>query len=141
MRFWDTSAIIPLLYRQEFSKVAGQYLKENNNLVVARTTIVEVHSMLARLMRDKQLKKAGYSEAIIMLNHISATWAVIAPSDRMFELASQLPYSQGLTTADSIQLASAIVWTTETPLEKPFVCFDTRLAKAAKACGFNVLSY
>jgi predicted nucleic acid-binding protein len=43
-----------------------------------------------------------------------------------------------LHAADSIQLASALLWCNEKSKGKPFITFDARLADAAAKAGFAV---
>ena len=52
MRFWDSSAVIPLLVRQAASPQADRWLSDDHAIAIWTLTPVEVVSALRRLLRE-----------------------------------------------------------------------------------------
>jgi len=69
---------------------------------------------------------------------LSKVLYVVEPKIRVREIAETLPQIYGLRALDSFQLAAALVWCKEKPRNRPFVCYDDKLAKAAEKAGFTV---
>lgn len=103
-------------------------------------TSVEVLSALARLSREGDISAPEYKHGIARLQVLRESWDEIAPTDRVRSLAEGLPFRYAIRAADSFQLAAALVWTSERPRNRAFVCIDHRLAEAADAAGFRVLT-
>jgi predicted nucleic acid-binding protein len=56
-------------------------------------------------------------------------------------MAVRLLEARELRAADSLQLAAALVWCQQRPARRNFVCADERLAKAAEAEGFSIITF
>ena len=67
MRFWDSSALVPLVLTQPRTERAKQLLKEDPELVVWWGSAVECASAIARLHRDGQLTKSEEQAARALL--------------------------------------------------------------------------
>jgi len=57
LRFWDSSAVVPLLVEQESSPLVAAWLAQDEVLVLWTFTQVEVVSALRRLVREKSLEE------------------------------------------------------------------------------------
>jgi uncharacterized protein len=60
VRFWDTSAVVPLLVEQQTSSRVAVWVREDEAIVLWTLTPVEIVSALRRLVRDNALE-AGRS--------------------------------------------------------------------------------
>jgi len=137
MTFWDSSALVPLLIREPRSVRARQLLKEDA-LVVAWIAPVEIASALVRLWRERQDDAANLDGDLRELGKLTARWIEIPPHDSLRPLAARLLRRHALRALDALQLASAWVAAEGRPESMNFVCFDARLAAAARSEGFHV---
>lgn len=139
MRFWDTSAVVPLLVTEEMTEAMARELEGDRELTVWWATRVECVSALARLERDGELDAAGVAEASSALATLTAAWDEVQPSDRVRQVAARLLRVHDLRTLDAFQLAGALVAAADDPPSLPFVVLDRRLARAADREGFPVV--
>jgi hypothetical protein len=79
VRFWDTSAVVPLLIGQETSSRALDLVAADPDMVVWWGTVVESWSALARLRRNRFIDAATESEASTQLEALSAAWHEVTP--------------------------------------------------------------
>lgn len=99
---------------------------------------IEVQSALSRLYREGYLNDKGYQAAIGRFSSIENNKLEVLPTAKLRELAKEILQRYDLHAADSIQLASALLWCNEKSKGKPFITFDARLADAAAKAGFAV---
>ena len=137
--FWDTSAIVPLCFRQQPSSELRRLARRIKRVAAWWGTTVEARSAFSRLLRDGSMSPKALNQAIARLELQRAAWSEILPGERVRELAEELPNLLGLRALDSFQLAAALVWCREHPRGRLFVCCDTRLSSAATEVGFTVL--
>ena len=139
MRFWDTSAIIPLISREPLSDDVRRLLEEDAEVVVWWATRVECVSAISRRAREGSLDHEGEAAALDLLNDLSGSWAEVLPSARLRERAEQTLVAHPLRAADALQLASALIWCGSRPRGRRFVSLDARLRTAASRSGFVLL--
>jgi len=139
VRFWDASALVPLLVSQARSAPAAQALADDTALVVAWTTEIECASAVSRIAREPGLDSPAERAAFARLADLSASWTEVQPTAVVRLTAIRLVRAHPLRAGDSIQLASAIATARDAPRELPFVTLDERLAEAAEREGFRVL--
>jgi predicted nucleic acid-binding protein len=138
VRFWDTSALVPLLVDQpETANVSG-LVREDGELIVWWSTSVECASALSRLRREEVIDVAGETQALSLLDSLMAVWTEVLPSEDVRMRARRLLRVHALRAADALQLAAALVWA-DAPAGQVFVTYDERLALAARLEGFTVL--
>jgi predicted nucleic acid-binding protein len=140
MRFWDASAVLPLLVPERRSKVLAGYLKEDPAAAVWWGTRVECASALARLERETRLSGADAGRARQRLDEAALEWTEVPPIERVRDQAMRLLRLHPLRAADALQLAAALVMSEHEPKTLPFVTLDHQLAEAAGREGFPVLS-
>lgn len=139
MRFWDSSALVPLVVRQAGSADVEAWIDEDPVVVVWTLTIVEVVSALRRLVRDAALPERAASAAESTAGAILARTHVVADVDRVKAIAVRLLRVHALRGADALQLAAALVWADGAPSDLVVHTLDQRLALAAEREGFRVL--
>ena len=136
MKFWDSSALVPLLLQQPQTKRVRHLLAEDDELVVWWGSAVECASAIAQLHRDGHLSAAAERDARSLLNVLRKSWFEVQPGDAVREQAMRLLRVHALRAADALQLAAALEWAGAPP-EGGFVTFDDRLLEAAQREGFD----
>lgn len=139
MKYWDASALIPLLVREDASTRMAAALSGDPAVVTWWGTAVECVSALARLERDGALGREEVAAALGRLRAASAGWAEVPATPTVREQAMRLLRIHPLRAADALQLAAAIVASDFQPSSLEIVTLDTRQATAAEREGFRVL--
>jgi predicted nucleic acid-binding protein len=136
VKFWDSSALVPLLVEEPASARLAALLKQEGEFAVWWGAPVECASAIARREREGHLPLAEAQSALTRLRLLQRSWIEISPSDRVRDLALRLLRSYSLRASDSLQLAAAHVAADEAPESLGVVCLDERLAAAAQRAGF-----
>jgi predicted nucleic acid-binding protein len=139
MKFWDSSAVIPLLADEPTRKSMLQILQQDPQVLIWWGTPIEIASALARLEREKSLSADEVSAALSIARRLADSWHEIVPSDAVRRTAERLLRAHPLRAADSLQLAAALIAADHDPSSFEIVCLDTRLTSAARREGFAVL--
>jgi predicted nucleic acid-binding protein len=139
MRFWDASAIIPLISDEPTREGMIKVLEEDPQILAWWGTPVEIVSALARREREGQISSDEVSDALPRLRQLVDAWHEIVPSDAVRRTAQRLLRAHPLRAADSLQLAAAITAADHDPSTLDFVCLDERLSAAARREGFVVI--
>jgi predicted nucleic acid-binding protein len=139
MRFWDSSALIPLVLQQSGSAEAERWLAEDPEAVTWTLTPVEVVSALRRLARDAELPESAAARAEALLGEILTHTHVVCDVERVKEIACRLLRVHVLRAADALQLGAAVAWADGTPHGLILHTFDRRLGLAAAREGFRIL--
>jgi predicted nucleic acid-binding protein len=138
MKFWDSSAIIPLCLREKTSEALKGLMKDDEDIVVWWSTRIECLSALSRRQREGVLSSADEGKARSVLSTLAATWSEVQPTETVGLRAERLLSIHPLRTTDALQLASALIWAQESPRGLDFVCLDQNLREAALKEGFSV---
>jgi predicted nucleic acid-binding protein len=139
VRFWDASAIVPLVAIEKETGDCRALVANDSDIVVWLLTPVEVISTLTRRLREKSLKPIEFSTAKEQLGSLEKAWSEVISIERVRERARRLLETHPLRAADSLQLAAALLTSEENPQGFPFVTLDRRLASAAEREGFHIL--
>jgi predicted nucleic acid-binding protein len=139
VKFWDASAIVPLVTLEKETEDCRTLLAEDTDIVVWFLTPVEVISALTRRLREKSLKPIEFSSAKEQLSTLEGAWSEVISVERVRERARRLLETHPLRAADSVQLAAALLTSEEAPQGFPFVTLDRRLGSAAEKEGFHVI--
>ncbi len=129
MRFWDSSAIVPLLVPQPSTPTIEGLLAVDAQMLVWWGTSVECISALARLEREGSMSHRDVGMAQARLRGLAEAWHEVQPHERVRSRAERLLRVHPLRAADALQLAAAIEAAGGSPAE--FVCLDRRLGEAA----------
>jgi len=138
VRFWDTSAVVPLLLEQEATASVEALLDGDAGMAAWWGTSVECASAAARLRREERLTVREEERVLDAVAALRAAWVEVVPSEEVRERAVRLLRVHSLKAADALQLAAALVWA-GTPSDAELVTLDERLALAARLEGFRVL--
>jgi predicted nucleic acid-binding protein len=136
MRFWDASAIVPLLMTEPSTKHLQTTASKDPAMLVWWGTEVECASAIARLEREGALEEPGVTQAFDRLKQLAAGWHEVDPNDAIREAAVRFLRVHPLRAADALQLAAAFVAAERRPSSLEVVTLDDRLAVAARKEGF-----
>lgn len=139
MRFWDSSALLPLLSEEKFSTLATGLLREDPDTTVWWGTWVECSVATSRLRRESKLTESTEEEARINLDELSSEWLEIESTHELRLLAMLVSKVHPLKAADCLQLAAALRWCEGNSNGASFVCLDNQLRRSAEDEGFDVL--
>jgi uncharacterized protein len=139
VKFWDASAVVPLVALEKETGHCRRLLAEDADIVVWFLTPVEVISALTRRLREKSLKSIEFTKAKKQLADLERAWSEVISVERVRERARRLLETHALRAADSLQLAAALLTSEETPQGFSFITLDRRLGDAAEKEGFHVI--
>jgi uncharacterized protein len=139
VRFWDASAIVPLLLTETITRAVQTLAAKDAGMLVWWATEVECASAIARLDREGALDEAAVREAFQRLTQLATGWHEVDPSDSIRETAVRFLRVHPLRAADALQLAAAFLAAERRPSSLEVVTLDDRLAAAARKEGFVVI--
>src|SRR2546425_12889169 len=139
MRFWDASAIVPLLMTEATTKTLQGLAAADPAMLVWWATEVECASAIARLERDGSLDESAVAQAFDRLKQLAGGWHEVDPSDGVREAAVRFLRVHPLRAADALQLAAAFIAAERRPSSLEVVTLDDRLAAAARKEGFALI--
>jgi uncharacterized protein len=139
VRFWDSSAIIPLCVAESSSDAIRVLVETDEEMAVWWETRVECASALSRRRREGALSVEAEVQCRAILRALSQVWSEVQPSEMLRQRAERLLMVHPLRAADAFQLAAALVWGRENPMGLDLISLDENLRQAALREGFNVL--
>jgi predicted nucleic acid-binding protein len=139
MRFWDASAIVALLAEHPARERLLRLLEEDPQVLAWWGTPVEIASALGRREREQLLSADEVAAALASARALAESWHEIVPSDAVRRTAERVLRVHALRTADSLQLAAALIGADHDAVTLEIVCLDARLTAAARREGFVVL--
>lgn len=141
MRFWDSSAVIPLILDEPVAEAESlrRMFLVDAEVGVWWGTFVECLSAFVRREREGRLTATDVRAAEQRLNTLLGEAQEIQPSGSLRDGAGRLLHRYPLSAADALQLAAALVTARGRPQDVGFVCLDHRLRAAAALEGFTVL--
>lgn len=139
MKFWDASAIVPLMIGEATTKTLFDHAARDPIMLVWWGSQVECASAAARLEREGALDARMTIDAFNRLKRLADAWHEVEPGDAVREAAVRFLRVHPLRAADALQLAAAFVAAEGRPSSLEIVTLDDRLASAARKEGFAVL--
>ena len=140
MKFWDASAIVPLLIKEDATVRLQKLALADAAMLVWWGTEVECASAISRLEREGALDETAAIEAFDRLRRLSAAWHEVEPGDPVREAAVRFLRVHPLRAADALQLAAAFIAAERRPPSLEVVTLDDRLAAAARKEGFVLMA-
>ena len=139
MNFWDSSALVPLLVEQELTSKVIRFHKNNSKVVAWWGSSLECTTALSRLEREGKIGEPIVYRSLKLLDELRSSWIEIKPVEEILQIAKRLVRTHSLRSADSLQLAAAIVASQKKSPFLPMFCLDDRLCSAARREGFAVV--
>jgi len=140
MRYWDSSALVPLIIEEIRTKKCEELLQSDPQIVTWWLSKVECTSAFCRLQRDDIIDENQLRLALTDLTTLWRGIAEILPVEMFRTTATRLLRVHPLKAADSMQLAAAILAAGEERNGLEFISFDERLLIAADKEGFSCVS-
>ena len=138
MRFWDSSAVVPLCLDQPATARVRALVDADPSVVVWWGTRTECLSALQRGQREQRIAGERVARARLILGRLASEWSEVQPSEPVRSRAERLLAVHPLRAADAFQLAAALLWARGDTSGSEFVCFDQHLREAAAREGFAV---
>ncbi len=138
MKYWDSSAVVPLLLEERVSPVVKELYQRDPELLVWWGTPVECVSAISRREREGAIDLGDSVFALDRLEALSLRWHVVQPVRAIQDLACRLLRVHPLRAADSLQLAAAIAVNNGSTFRLRMVGLDDRLAQASAREGLRV---
>ena len=139
MRFWDSSALVPLVISEQASAEVERLAAADTILAVWWGTRVECCSAIRRRVRDGSVLSDAATKALAEVDELAGEAVETPPSAPLRSLACELLDRHPLRAADALQLAAAVKARETAAAPIDFVCLDQRLRQAAEREGFTVL--
>jgi predicted nucleic acid-binding protein len=136
MRFWDSSAIVPLLVPETSSRGAQALYESDSAMLAWWGSEVECVSAISRQERMGAMSIEVAREALRRLAALRASWHEVEPGDEVREAAKRFLRVHDLRAADALQLAAAFFAAEHQPATLEVVSADDRLLEAAQREGF-----
>lgn len=136
MKFWDSSALVPLVVDEDATDRMEIAYQEDTAVVVWCLTAAEIWSAVARKRRERRLTSPQTKIARNRLERLAGDWAEVVDLIGVRGRVHRLLDQHALRTGDALQLAAALLWTRDRPDGAGFVTLDDRLAAAAMREGF-----
>jgi predicted nucleic acid-binding protein len=138
LRFWDSSAIVPLTVAESSTEALMATAAQDPVMCVWWATEIECVSALSRLEREGALTDRAITMALERLDRLGEGWNEVQPTAALRGAARRLLRVHTLRGADSLQLAAAVIASEGLPASLKVVTLDERLAAAARREGFPV---
>jgi predicted nucleic acid-binding protein len=138
LRFWDSSAIVPLIVAEASTDGLLTSAAQDPVMCVWWATEVECTSALSRLEREGALTDTAIITAFERLDQLAESWNEVQPTAALRGAARRLLRVHQLRCADSLQLAAAVIASEGLPASLNIVTLDEQLASAARREGFVV---
>ncbi|MPZ54790.1 MAG: PIN domain-containing protein [Acidimicrobiia bacterium] len=135
LRFWDSSALVPLLVDEPNSGAVMSLVDQDNEIVAWWGSSVECASAIRRREREGALDARGTEHALALLDQLRDSIFEIQPSRFLRAAAERALAVHPLRAADALQLAAATTWRGQAT-RADLVCLDERLRDAAAREGF-----
>lgn len=141
MKFWDASAVVPLVVKEAGSDLARRWLREDGDMVLWALTRLELVSAIERRARERQLTARQRTQALARVERISRDAHEVGDVAAVRARAVPLLARHPLRAADATQLGAALLVADPEPSSLTLVVLDRRLAAAAEREGFSVLTW
>lgn len=137
MRYWDGSALVPLVVAEQSSEQMRQLLMEDQTVVTWAWTWVELASAVERRVREGQITRTQRRRVLDRCTELASSCDEVTDLLAVRRKAMQLLGRHPLRAADAAQLGAALLIATEHQSDLGFVCRDARLAEAAEREGLR----
>jgi predicted nucleic acid-binding protein len=136
MRYWDASALVPLVVAEP-SSASLRRLAAAADIVTWCLSAVEIASAIERRARERALTAVDRRAALDTLAELAGVWTEITAVAAVRERAVRLLAVHAIRAADALQLGAGLVAVGDRPAGHGFVCADERLSEAAGREGFD----
>ena len=132
MRYWDASALVPLVVAEPQSGRVRGWLSEDDGIVTWAWTRTEIVSAIERRTREGSLTRSQRRNTLDRIEAFSQSWDEVSDLLAVRARACALLARHPLRAADAGQLAAALLVQEQLGSGLAFVCLDQRLSLAAE---------
>lgn len=129
--YLDTSALVKLYVEEDGTDVSSSAVERASRVVTSRVTYAEARAAFARARRERVLTASMLRTVVERLDADWASYDAVEVTEPLVRRAGILAEKRGLRGFDSIHLASALE--ALRGVSGTFLCWDERLARAARA--------
>src|SRR5688500_10790397 len=108
MRYWDSSALVPVIVKEPASDIVAKWLSQDPEIATWYLSATELMSTLCRKQREGAFDEATLSKAIQQRDDLLRGVSLIGAHTRIVSTAERLLRTHPLRAADALQLAAAI---------------------------------
>ena len=139
MRYWDASALVPLVVAEPHSGMVRTWLSEDDGIVTWAWTRTEIASAIERRARDGSLSRPQRREVLRRFDAFAGSWDEVTDALAVRSRANALLARHPLRAADAGQLGAALLIQEQLAGALTFVCLDHRLSSAAELESLRVI--
>ena len=137
MKFWDSSALVPLLVNQQHTRAVRALYRNDPIQTVWWATEIECTSAIARLERAGGFANAEVAnKAYERLRLLRESWHEVQSVAEVKETAARSRLHP-MRAPHALQFAAAFILSERRPSTLNIVSFDTRINDAARREGFK----
>ena len=132
MRYWDASALVPLLVAERDTELVRSWLSDDDRIVTWAWTRTEIVGAVERRTREGSLSRSQRREVLRRLDAFARSWDEVIDMLAVRSRANALLARHPLRAADAGQLGAALLVQEQIAGVLDFVCLDRRLSSAAE---------
>lgn len=140
MRYWDASALVPLIVAEPDSELVRGWLAEDDHIVTWVWTRTEITGAIERRTREGLLSRRQRREVLDRLGVLAGRWDEVTDVLAVRSRADALLARHPLRAADAGQLGAALLVQEQVAGSLTFACRDRRLLSAADVEGLRILA-
>ncbi len=140
MRYWDASALVPLLVGEADSELVRGWLSEDDHIVTWVWTRTEITGAIERRTREGSISRPQRRELLERLRVLADRWDEVTEVLAVRARADALLARHVLRAADAGQLGAALLVQEQLAGPLTFACRDQRLLSVADLEGFRILA-
>lgn len=139
MRYWDASALVPLIVAEPDSESVRTWLSEDDHIVTWVWTRTEIIGAIERRAREGSLSRLQRRAVLERFDAFAASWDEVTEVLAVRSRANALLARHPLRAADAGQLGAALLVQEQLASPLTFVCLDQRLSSAAELESLRVI--
>jgi len=139
VRYWDASALVPLVVAEPASSLVCHWLAEDDRIITWVWTHTEIVSAIERRTREGSLSRLQRREVLGRFVAFASNWDEVTDVLAIRSRANALLACHPLRAADAGQLGAALLVLEQLAGPLTFVCLDQRVSSAAELEGLRVL--
>ena len=139
MRYWDASALVPLIVAEPDSESVRTWLSEDDHIVTWVWTRTEIIGAIEWRTREGSLSRLQRRDVLERFNAFADSWDEVTEVLAVRSRANALLARHSLRAADAGQLGAALLVQEQLASPLTFVCLDQRLSSAAELESLQVI--
>ena len=139
MRYWDASALVPIVVAEPASSLVRELLAEDQQIITWVWSRMEIISAVERRAREGAMSRMQRREVLRAFDAFTRSWDEVTDALAVRSRANALLARHPLRAADAGQLGAALLVQQQVAAPLEFVCLDQRLSLAAELEGLSTL--